>query len=619
MPPNWIRQPPNVVRLGTLAAVLVLVCFAVYGNTLSHGFVYDDVEQVQQNPWLRDAGHIGEILTTNVWQFKGLDSNYYRPMMHLTYLLTYSLFGPAPFGFHLINVLLHSAACLVVLIFGRRLAAAIDARRAVSPTALACATALLFAVHPIHTEAVAWVAGLPELGFSLFSLLALLAHAAADGSRRPATARAAAAACFFLALLYKETAVALALLLPLYDLTCGQGATARRWRIYLPYGAVIGAYLALRLHALGGLAPVQRHATWGAAEQVGNALPLLMDYLGKLVLPVRLNALHVFHAVSSPLEPRALAGLIVTGLLVSLGWLLYRRNRPALFALCLLIAPLLPVLYISGVGENAFAERYLYLPSFGFLLLAVAAAARLLLPRHGPTAIATLVVLTLLASVGTVRRNAVWRDDYTLWSDTARKSPNSDVAQVALGYAALNAGRIDEAIARLESVVERRPEFFEARYNLGAAYARRGQTAEAIEQYRAALEVRPEDSRARRDLAAACFERGLYGEAVAQYQRLVEQQPGDVNALNDLGIAAMEAGRLDEAVDAFEAALRLAPGNVSLLFNLGNALELQGARAEALEAFRTASRLAPGDAEIRRRIARLEGDERRERDVRPAR
>jgi len=179
--PDYLRETRLQKPAYLLIIIILLISSAVYLNALGNGFVYDDTDQVLKNNWIKDIRFIPEIFSKNVWSFQADHSvtNYYRPMMHLIYMLNYHLFGFAPWGFHLVNILFHAANSVLVFLILILLAnwqagSLVSEQDSTFSSALLYSpfiAAILFATHPIHTEAVTWVAGVPELSFTFFYLL----------------------------------------------------------------------------------------------------------------------------------------------------------------------------------------------------------------------------------------------------------------------------------------------------------------------------------------------------------------------------------------------------------------------------------------------------------------
>ena len=572
-------------------AIVLSVSVAVYFNSLFNDFVYDDSSQVLKNYWIRDVRYLPRIFAKSVWAFQSapIVSNYYRPIMNILYMANYHLFGLAPWGFHLVNVLFHAGVSVLVFFLAAWLCGVPSPIPASDPPAgagwkgllsLPFVAALLFAVHPIHTEAVAWVAGLPDLSFSFFFLLSLLLYIRSTAETQIHRGfYSLSVASFFLSALSKEPALTLPLILILYDHLLGdpEAGFRGRWKRYLPYLAVAAAYFALRLYALGGIAPEKRHEHLSALQHVINVFPLFMDYLGKLLLPINLNAFHVFRPIQSLLEPK---GILSVGAAIAFAAAMavaYRRNKAVCFWLLLIVVPLLPAFYIRGLGLNTFAERYLYLPSAGFVVLAAMflAHAAEKLPRRTVALVGALALLTGLYSLGTVRRNAVWKSEYTLFEDTARKSPDSAIAQEKFATALMGRGRLDEAIERFKVALSLDYFLDDAHTNLGIAYYKKGMIDEAIEEERISIRLSPDMPEKHFNLAQQLADKQLWREAIQEYEIAIKLDPNFADAHNGLGFSYAMIGSLDKAIERFEAAARLAPENPMYRKNLLRAREMK--------------------------------------------
>ncbi|HTP28630.1 MAG TPA: tetratricopeptide repeat protein, partial [Anaeromyxobacteraceae bacterium] len=340
---------------------------------------------------------------------------------------------------------------------------------------------------------------------------------------------------------------------------------------HLGFVAVGLVYLALRFNALGGLAPVRRHAEIAGGAIVLNALPLFAGYLWKLVLPMGLTVFHAFRPVASWVEPAALLSLSVAVGFALLGlWLWRRRAAGPFVAWTALLVPLLPALYIPGVGENPFAERYLYLPSVGFVWLLVMAAGSIRASRVQTGVSACLVLLLAFYTVAAVARVRVWNSDRTLWLDAVERSPAAPIAHYNLGAALFEEGRYDSAATQFEAAVRLEPSPI-AWVSLGNAYREAGRPENAIPAFRAALSMDPR----------------LEG------------------AYDGLGLAYVELGRPDAALEPLRAAVALAPGSAVALHSLAFAYERLGLVEAAIRGYEGALRADPSDAAARQRLTLL--------------
>jgi protein O-mannosyl-transferase len=570
-----------------LTTIIFITSFAVYFTAIFDGFVYDDNLQIVQNPWIKEVKYFSEIFANSVWSFQGdlRVSNYYRPMMHMVYMLNYHLFGLTPWGFHLINILFHAGvSCLVFILTVTFFREHMPSPASVNSYVFSSfAAALLFATHPVHTEAVTWIAGLPEVSFTFFYLLSLYLYIRSTADRDKIR-YLSSAALFCLAVLFKETALTLPLILIIYDYVFGKikGPPSASLKRYIPYFLVTGAYFLLRFHALGGIAPQKRHADLDTFQLFINIFPLFTQYLEKLLFPVNLNAFHVFHPIASIFDIKGFVSLVILSLYLAITFIARRRNALFFFSLTLIVVPLLPVFYIPALGENTFAERYLYLPSVGFTILTALLIVWITasFPKIIPALNLVVVLLIGLYSIGTISRNTIWKSDYELFTDTVKKSPDGAIPHSSLASTLFNRGQIDEAIDHYQVALELQPRRAEDEYNLGVAYEQKGLTDMASEQY-----------------------------------EIASLAPGFAKPHNNLGILYARKGLLDEAIEHFQIAIRLQPTYAIAHHNLGAAYEEKGLVDMAIEQYQIAAGLDPDNRGFRDDLAKIMRRERRDEEI----
>ncbi len=444
--------------------------------------------------------------------------------------------------------------------------------------------ALLFATHPIHTEAVTWVAGLPDLSFTFFYLLSLYFYIrSTDSSPLYRGTYPLSVASFFLATLCKEPALTLPIVLFAYDYTFRRREIRRAppLRKYIPYLIVSGAYLTLRFRALGKFAPATAHPELSSYQYFINIIPLFAEYLAKLILPTNLNAFHVLHPISSMFEAKAVFSFGVTAAFVVLAFRL-RRNMAALFGLLFIVVPLLPVLYIPGLGKSTFAERYLYASSFGFVLLvaSLVSLARLKKPGAAAGLTAVLIVIAGLYSWATISRNAIWKDQYTFLTEAVRKSPDADRPHYDLGKKLGEMGKLDEAIEQYETALQLNPDYKEAHNNLGLAFADKGWVDKAIEQYQIALKLDFNVAEAHYNLGSAFFNKGWIDKAIEQWEIALRLSPDDVASRTNLGTAFLNKGWVDRAIEQYQRVLKMRPDYALARKNLAIAVQQKGSGNE---------------------------------------
>ncbi len=507
-----MRGTPKVLGAASpspwwLAAGVGFLALLAYANSLANGFVWDDpIILSRQLPLFQSLRDV-LLPPADIPQFA---PDYYRPLVIGSLLFDNWLGGGSPLPFHLTVVVAHCLASIAVFFFGFELfgAGTRDAPGEPAASLAAAIGAALFAVHPIHTEAVAWIAGRTDVFATLFAATAAAAHLAAR--RRPRLALVTGLA-LLLALLSKEVAIAMVVLLPAIDVLLPQPAAAERsgrrraaapasssaasaivWR-YAPVAAALLVYAGLRLAALG---MVRGEDVARGVPFVGHILAAASFYLTKLVAPIGLNT----HVASFPSGWMAVsAGAAMLAGIVAAGLLAARGGQGAIAVLLLWlaagIAPSLAILV--KIPEAPVAERYLYLPSVGFCLL-LGRGAVFLLARGGarlrPLLAGALLALLAAGTASTAIRNRVWRSDLALWSDTAEKSPEEGMPARSLGVALQKLGRFDEAIAAYERALTKRNDAngrVTIYNNLGSIALSRGDLDSAERYYRQAMAIAP--------------------------------------------------------------------------------------------------------------------------------
>ncbi len=591
--------------------VLLALSFLVYGNSLVNGFVHDDKPVVSENRLIRDPGNFGRIFASGYWTTREAPvAELYRPLVVASFALNRIIGGPGPFGFHLVNLLLHAWVSWLVFRLGRDLSGS---------RAAAWAAALLFAIHPVHSEAVAPVVGRSELLSAGLALWALLLHrkAGAAGAPRPRLLLAAGA-CYLASALSKENALVLPAILLLTDMAFpapGRSAPKRRpaWGGYTIYLLSALVYLAIRVSVLGAVA---RSDIRPLDNPLVDAAPLTArltavitggKYLGLLLYPRRLSADYSRDQI--PLaagwsDPRLIASLIAllaTGLFALWAWRRWRIGSASVLFGAVALLPVSNLLFPIG---TIFGERLLYFPSVGFCLL-VGALFAALLERRRTVALALAGAVLLAGSARTAARNRIWHDDATFAFATARDAPRSAKAQFNLGVFLEERGDLGGAEAAYARAADRAPEWADPPYNRGGALLRMRRAGEAVEEFRRAADLAPGQRRYSLNLGVALNHAGRYGEAADLYREMVGKDPGFPDAWNNLGVNLAALRRHAEAAEAYRKALLLDPGNASYHANLAQVLEAAGDLEAAGAEYRAALRAAPDSPPLLRSLGLL--------------
>lgn len=593
-----MRKSDNAIQTAVMVPILIIaiVSFAVYANALGNGFIYDDHSQILKNHLIRDIRNVPEIFRRSAWTFEGAPptSNYYRPMLNLFYMAVYYFFGFKAWGYHLLNILFHAGNSVLVFLVASRLlgtsehkvkakvqektcplSASLLTSTFLSPPLVA---GLLFATHPVHTEAVTWIGGLPDVSFAFFYLLSFYLYL--HFGENYGWQYLFSVISFLLSTLCKEPALTLPAILIAYDYAFRK---TKVWSLdnlkrYAPYVLVTCGYFIVRFSVLGGFAPLKRLGKLGAFEYIINIFPVFSRYLYKLLFPMHLNFWPVYDPVTSLFSADGMISLSVTAVFIGCIITALKRNNVVFLCLLLIAAPLAPALYLKGVIGKLFAERYLYLPSFGFVMLIALLFSRVKEQKRAATSMLAIIITLLISvySLGTIARNSVWKDDYTLFEDTVRKSPNSVVPRLEYGNALLSRDRFDEAIEQYREAIKMEPMLYVIYHHLGLAFAGKNEPYQAIQQLKIALALNPDSPRIHTDLGRTYLRAGFRSEAIQELLIAVKLEPTAAHH-NLLGIAYVQTGEIDKAVEEFRTANFLDPPQAAYSRNLTEALEIQQA------------------------------------------
>ncbi len=479
------------------SGLVFALAFVLYANSLRNGFAFDDVPVILRDTRVHALRSVPGIWTGAYWAGDRL-GGYFRPVTTTSYALDYALHGERPAGYHLVNVLLHALISALVVPLARRLGV---------PPAGALLAGILFAAHPIHTEAAAWITGRSDLLAALSFVAAALFWLRYRETGRTRDL-AGLGAAYGLGIFCKEHAVVLPAVLVVIE----AGATrlrdpAGRRRLLsalLVCGAALFLNLALRLEATGWLLDRPRHLVPGLlyGEPPGVRLITFLKVFDRavrlLILPIRLSPDYSFNQIPIPtgIEPRVLAGALIAlacAFLTFRAWSVPRRFAMIFWA----AATYFPVSNLLVPVPLLFAERTLYLPSVALAVIAgdwlAAGPLARGAPRRGTTGALILAIVSLWGTL-TIRRNAEWRDDLTLFGAAVRASPASALMRSNYGNALLLAGKTKAAVPELQAAQRILPEGesgLKASFHLSIAYEQLGLLPQADAAIRQAIAIDP--------------------------------------------------------------------------------------------------------------------------------
>ncbi len=554
------------------------------------------------------------------WMWTSFSGGRYQPLAWMSWELDRRLWEFRPGGYHLSSLVLHAINGVLVywlgltLIRGGRRAAP-EVRPTGADHAAAGLGGLLFAVHPLRVEAVAWAWQRGIVLSTLFLLVAVLFYLGAARRERAWPWHLAALAGYGLSLLSGPLGVALPVALVVLD-----GYPLRRlargargvWLEKLPYLALAAAGT-----MVGCLARQQMPSvpSLSAAEHLVRTVYGLAFHAWKTVWPFDLSPLYEFEAPVRLVSWKYLG--TVTGvagavlLLMRLG-----RRAPAIgvAATCYVLA-LLATAGLMQSSWEAGADRYAYLASIPGMLLAGAGMAGLAV--HPARSVRWTAPGVFLIAVGlgvglgwlTRQQCPVWRDPLSLWEYASRKCPKSGVATYRLAQACRQQGEWDRALQLLRAAVGLRPSLLEAQWDLGNALMEIPRIEEAIGAYRAAVALAPGSPQIRIELANALAAGGQFEEAERQLRQAIALAPSHIAPRRALGHLFLSRGRPDQAVETFQAAIELAPARAELHYDLGRAYLAAGCKEAAAAAFQEVLRIDPSHGAASRALRQVTGEE----------
>jgi len=590
-----------------MMAWLLLASFLLYTNTLPNGFVSDDHQQIEGNPYAHSLRYVGKIFTTTVWSFQGNEgrTNYYRPLMTLGYVLCDKIFQTYPFGFHLVNLFLN---CLVVWLVFKL------CQKAFADDRVAFVAAIVFAFHPVHSEAVAWIAAVTELQLAIFYLLTFLffLRLGEPGTNK---AKALVLLClsFLFALFSKEQAVTLPALATVYEHLYRGDRNLTTWAQkmsrYAALWMLTAVYLLFRVVVLHGFAPVAQRPDLTVWQLTLSALALTAQYAAKLLWPHPLIAFYLFEKSTSLSDPHVLPGLLTVVIFLALLGILWRYARPYSFWLIWMGATLAPVLNVRWMAASAFAERYLYLPSVGFCFLVAGGGVAFWVrvrDMHWRRAAAACCgfALMALAAILIFQRNRQWHDDERMMAADLARQPHASYLRANIGAIAWSRNRKDEAVRQWRQAVLDKPDNAIALCNLGMAMIDQKMWTEAESYLKAAVAVRPRFASPHMYLGDLYLKQERTGESEAEYRRAIEIFPLNAEARNRLGKFYKANGSVKEAEEQFRASLDASP-TAEAWNGLGDVLLQQGRTNEAEAAWRSVVELQPFDEHARLQLGQI--------------
>ena len=512
---GWWKQHWQVPAV---CLVLAAITFAVFGQTAGFGFVnFDDDVYVYENA--RIASGLGLKSLASI--LTHADCNLYHPLTMLSLMGDYQIHGLHAGGYHLTNVLLHTASVILLFLVLRQMTGALWRSAFV---------AAVFAIHPLRVESVAWVAERKDVLSGLFFMLTIGAYV--RYARRPwSPARYGLVVLLFaLGLMAKPMLVTLPVVLLLLDYWPLRRVESRKLsRLVLeklPLLALSAVWCVATLLAQNK--SIQSSGSFSLPHRLGNALAACIIYLGQMVWPAGLAVLYPYPNMGLPSWEVALAGILLAGFSAVAVW--RRRAQPWLLVGWLwYLAMLLPVVGVVQVGTQAHADRYTYLPQIGVYVavtwLAAEWGAKWRMSRMAIGGLMTVLLGALIICAW--KQTVYWHDSETLWAHTIACTTGNYEARSNLGSTLLDKGKVDNAIIQFQEALRIDPRPANIHNNLGIALYQKGRLDESVAEFQKALQLDPDNAKTHNNLGRAFLQKGNAAEAIAHFQQALQLEPSD--------------------------------------------------------------------------------------------
>ena len=571
------------MREGLMLLVMAVLVFMIYSNILKAPFVFDDQQNIRDNPHVR----LTELTLEGI--NKTVVENPYnnRPVAHASFVLNYYFHKYNVMGYHLVNILIHIMTGIFLYFFlkitlsisilsmscrypvpGKSQTVARDSHAGFSDHSLiAFFAVLIWLVHPIQTQSVTYIVQRMNSMAAMFYVLSFLLYAKARLAEEKKGKSILFAGCVLagiLALGSKEIAATLPFFIFLYEWYFFQDLN-RDWfkrHIFLFSGVVIlfaiVAVVYMGAHPLERILSDYDKRDFTLIQRVLTEFRVVIYYISLLIfpLPSRLNLDHDFPISSSLINPVTTIFSIVSVIgLIGLAFYMAKRDRLLSFCILWFLGNL--VIESSVIGLEIAFEHRAYLPSMFVSMMVVILVCRYVKQKW--VILSLLCVVTLVFSYWTYERNTVWGSELSLWEDCVKKSPGKARPHYNLGNVFTRQEKTAEAIDQYSKTLKINPDHEKAHYNLGIALAKQGKIDEAIDHYTSALKIKPDYAKVHNNLGNILARQGRVDEAIGHYYEVLRINPDDAEAHNNLGVVMAYKGRTEKAVFHFREALRIKP------------------------------------------------------------
>ena len=583
--------------------LLVVVVWILYFNSLGNLFTNWDDGMIYQNPSIRNLSWEG---IRKIFTFE--KGNTYQPVRMLSYAVDYHFWKLDPFGYHLTSIFFYALTCITVVFSLKAVSKGL--RKDVSSDShgrIALFGSLLFAAHPVHVEAVTWLAARKEVlqGFFFFLAFYLYLKGRETSGRRKAIYLGLVLLSVLLATLSKPSAVVFPGVILIYEIAArGKGISEFIRRHWLFMGCAIAISLVFTAVLIKVMVDAGGVKPYRGGDFFSNLLVSFYAFLYNIKLlffTINYSAAYTIDVSNPILSLKTLTMVISTLSLAGLSiWSL--KKKPAyFFCFFFFLVTLLPYLNIIPIS-TLLADRYVFIASFSyafFVGMVFEHVYRFYHPRFSAgffKVLATAIFLFLLTShsLMTIRQNTIWQNSYTLWADAVEKYPKSNTANALMGVVYMELGMDEKAVEYLEKAVELLPYDYQSRNNLGIVYGRLGQPERAIKELATAMWLQPENDNMKINLSLVYQRNGEYDKAEYILKQVIAKAPKNANLHFRLGLLYREAENYEAAASALQKASELAPHIINPYEELGNLYASRfGDRKKAIEYYTRGIEMAP--------------------------
>jgi tetratricopeptide (TPR) repeat protein len=574
----------NAIRLGQFRwkglCVLVLLSGGLYLNTLGNTFTNWDDGLIYGNTQIRSLTweNIRKIFTLE----KGAT---YQPIRVLSYAIDYYFWKLDPLGYHITNIFFYILTCIMV--YFTLLHLSINLRERASPEShgrVALFGSLLFATHPVHVEAVTWLAARKEVlqGFFFFLGFYLYLKANKETGRR--------AFCFYLSLvvlsillatLSKPSAVIFPGVIAVYEIANRKKGVisffVRHWIFLVTLLIISAIFIFILMKVMFEAGGIKPYRGFGIGSNILVCLYVFLESIKLLIFTINYSAAYSFSVSMPVFALKNIILILVTFSFFAFGVLSLRRTKVIFFSFFFFVITLLPYLNIFPISTLK-ADRYVFIASFSYVFLLGIGFDRLYGYQYKKFSkgffklISVVLFLFLLAgySFMTIRQNTIWENSYTLWTDAVEKHPESNTANALIGVVYMELAMDQDAIRHLEKAVQLLPKDYLSRNNLGIIYGRIGEPEKALKEFSTAIQLRPDNDTIKINLSVFYQRQKEYKKAEEVLKYLLSKNPQNANLYYRLGLIYKEAGQYEAAVLELLKSMELAPHIINPYEELGN-------------------------------------------------